>query len=58
MSERNTRGQLLCGHPARYGGLSMVRKYSNSNMGMMWQCNNPVKHDGDKCWRHQEAPND
>lgn len=45
---------LHCGAPCHYGGLSMARKYSRSDLGVMWHCNRRVK-GGGRCWQHRSG---
>jgi hypothetical protein len=47
---------MICGAPARYGGLSAWRKYANVDPGPMWVCNRRVKREGDRCWQHPRTP--
>jgi hypothetical protein len=42
----------ICGAPAPYGGTGAARKHSRSDLGWMGHCNQRVKAEGLRCWRH------
>lgn len=44
----------ICGTPCCYGGQSMARKYSRTDLGWMAHCNRRVGTAGQRCWQHKE----
>ena len=45
----------ICGARCFYGGKSMARKHSKSDLGWMWHCNRRVARAGQRCWQHKTA---